>query len=396
LEENKMHLSDGEIRAYQDGAASEHEVERAQAHLAICARCQEKAERLAERASQIEAHLAVLVPTQREMPISASQARAKIEIKRSREEELTMFQKVFSRQYRTAWVVGGIIAILAIALLFPPVRAAANSFLGLFRVEKFSVVQVNPGNLPEQLGSNSSFENLLSDSVTIEKQGEAREVADASEASALAGIPVRLPSNVSGDLKLEVQPGEKATFKIDLPRVRAVLDEIGRSDIVLPDEIDGETVTVELPTAVAASYGICDHTSEAAREAGADPDNPASIRAFCTTLVQMVSPTVEAPPGLDIAGLGQAFLQLMGMSAKEAAQFSQQVDWTTTLVIPIPRNGAKYEDVVVDGVPGTLIHQSLEAHAPEFLLIWLKDGVIYALTGPGKGERALEIANSLK
>jgi len=86
----------------------------------------------------------------------------------------------------------------------------------------------------------------------------------------------------------------------------------------------------------------------------------------------------------------------MGMSEEEAAQFSQQVDWTTTLVIPIPRYGTTYEDVMVDGVPGTLIHQSLEQNAPGYLLIWVKDNIVYALTGPGDGAQALEIAASLK
>ena len=391
-----MHLNDGEIRAYQDRVGSGSESERSRAHLAACARCQEKADRLLVQAGQVEAHMASLAPGDNETPISASRAWTLLKVKNSREEEQPLLQKIFSRPYRTAWVVGGIVAILAIAMLFPPVRAAASSFLGLFRVEKFTVVQVNPGELPKQLGSTTSFENLLSDSVTIEQSGDPQEVASAAEASAIAGIPVRLPSNVTGDLKLEVQPGAKATFKIDLPRVRAVLDEIGRSDVVLPDEIDGATVDVELPTAVAASYGICDQTSEAAREAGADPDDPSSIRAFCTTLVQMVSPTVTAPPGLDVAALGQAFLQFVGMSAEEAAQFSQQVDWTTTLVIPLPRYGTTYEDVVVDGVPGTLIHQSMEEHVPQFLLIWVKENIVYALTGPGDGSRALEIAGSLK
>jgi len=391
-----MHLSDGELRANQDHALSEPGAERARAHLAACARCREKADQLVTRASQVERRLATLAPGSNEAPISAGRARTQLEIKNSREEELTLFQKIFSKPYRSAWIVGGIVAILAIALLFPPVRAAANSFLGLFRIEQFTVVQVNPGDLPKQLGSTSSFENLISDSVKIEELGDPQEVANATDAGALAGIPVRLPSNLTEELKLVVQPGAKATFQIDLPRVRAVLDEIERSDVVLPDEIDGATVEVVLPTSVSASYGTCDQTSEAAREAGADPDDPSSIRAFCTTLVQMVSPSVSAPPGLDVAGLGQAFLQLMGMSADEAAKFSQQVDWSTTLVIPIPRYGADYEDVVVDGVPGTLIHQSLEEHAPEYLLIWLKDGIVYALTGPGDGAKALEIAASLK
>lgn len=391
-----MHLKDGEIRAYQDSTLGKPEAERARAHLALCERCQDRADQLFVQAAQVESRLAVLAPGPEETPVSVSRARAQIEIRNSREEAQPLFQKIFSKSYRSAWVVGGLIVILAIALLFPPVRAAANSFLGLFRVEQFTVVQVNPGDLPKQLGSTSSFENLLSDSVTIKEQSEPQAVADASEASALAGIPVRLPNNVTGDLKLEVQPGSKATIKVDLPRVRAVLEEIGRSDIVLPDGIDGATVEVELPTSVVASYGICDQTSEAAREVGADPDDPSSIRSFCTTLVQMVSPTVSAPPGMDVAKLGQAFLELMGMNAEEAAQFSQQVDWTTTLVIPIPRYGADYDDVVVDGVPGTLIHQSLEEHAPQFLLIWIKDNILYALTGPGDGAQALEIADSLK
>lgn len=391
-----MHLSDGEIRAFQDGSDSKSEAERARAHLAICSDCQEKADRIAVRAGLVEARLSVLAPTSSETPMPAGQARAHMELKHTKEEELTMFQKIFSRQYRAAWVAGGVIAILAIALLFPSVRAVANSFLGLFRVEQFTVVQVNTDDLPGQLGSTSSFENLLADNMTVEELGDSQEVADATEASALAGIPVRLPGNATGDLKLEVHPGAKASFQVDLPRVRALLDEIGRSDVVLPDEIDGATVELELPTSVVAGYGICDQTSEAAREAGVDPDDPSSIRPFCTTLIQMVSPTVEAPPGLDVAVLGQAFLQFMGMSPEEAVQFSQQVDWATTLVIPIPRYGTTYEDVMVDGVPGTLINQSMEQYAPEFLLIWVKDGIVYALTGSGDAAHALEIANSLK
>jgi hypothetical protein len=30
------------------------------------------------------------------------------------------------------------------------------------------------------------------------------------------------------------------------------------------------------------------------------------------------------------------------------------------------------------------------------MLIWIKDGVVYALTGPGEATAALEIAESLK
>ena len=84
------------------------------------------------------------------------------------------------------------------------------------------------------------------------------------------------------------------------------------------------------------------------------------------------------------------------MSQAEAAHFSQQVDWTTTLVVPIPRYNATYADVIVDGVKGTHVQQSLKDHLPQYLLLWIKDGIVYALTGPGNSSTSLTIADSLK
>jgi hypothetical protein len=86
------------------------------------------------------------------------------------------------------------------------------------------------------------------------------------------------------------------------------------------------------------------------------------------------------------------------MSAEEAARFSQHVDWTTTLVVPLPPSAnLGYRDVPVDGVTGTLIRPPEHSrYAEEYLLAWVKDGVVYALHGTGEVEQALEIANSLQ
>ena len=127
-----------------------------------------------------------------------------------------------------------------------------------------------------------------------------------------------------------------------------------------------------------------------------DPDMPLPDLSQCTTLMQFPSPEISAPPGLDIAGIGETLLQVLGMSPEEAAQFSRSVDWTTTLIIPIPRYGTEYQDVFVDGVEGTLIMQSIRSQFPEYLLIWVKDGIVYALAGPGDTTAALEIAESLE
>ena len=125
---------------------------------------------------------------------------------------------------------------------------------------------------------------------------------------------------------------------------------MGRADIQLPEELNGTTVEVNFPASVTAIYGQC--------KAPPDPDEqkPEMINLGCTVLVQIPSPTVTAPPGIDITQIGEAFLQLLGLSREEAAEFSQQVDWSSTLIIPIPHSGdISYKEVLVDGVTGTLI-----------------------------------------
>ena len=83
------------------------------------------------------------------------------------------------------------------------------------------------------------------------------------------------------------------------------------------------------------------------------------------------------------------------MTAEEAAQFTSNVDWTSTLVVPIPKNAASNQQVTVDGVTGTLIERPSD-DAPQFALLWIKDGIIYTIGGLGNNsEKALEIANSL-
>lgn len=307
-----------------------------------------------------------------------------------------MFDKLFTRKYRFAWVAVGVVALLAITMLFPQVRAIGNSFLGLFRVEQFTIVQVDPENIEQQLGSSSNIEYLLAEDVQFEEFGEMVETASREEASRLAGFQVRLPIDGNGEAQYVVQPGARVSMLVDLPKVQAVVDELGIVDFDLPAILDGAEVSMELPVAVAAAYGNCDIAPEVLREEGYDPDTPMPEFSECVTLTQFPSPEINAPPGLDIARIGEAFLQVLGMTAEEAAQFSQSVDWTTTLVIPIPRYGTEYEEVFVDGVKGTLIMQSQRSELPNYLLIWIKDGIVYALAGPGDAQTALELANSIE
>lgn len=116
----------------------------------------------------------------------------------------------------------------------------------------------------------------------------------------------------------------------------------------------------------------------------------------CTMLVQMPSPTMEAPSDLPMDQLVEMGLQLTGMTPEQARAYRQTVDWTSTLVLPIPRNGASYKPVTVDGSAGYLVQRPLD-DAPQYALVWVRGGIIHAIAGLGNGaDAALTMANSLK
>ncbi len=186
----------------------------------------------------------------------------------------------------------------------------------------------------------------------------------------------------------EVQPSLSASMQINLRQAQGLLDELGHADVRLPKTLDGEYVNVDVPAAVVANYGDCQP-----QEVNDDRDGPSSmmIGANCVNFIQVPSPTVSAPPDLDINQLGQAMLEVLGMSPEEAARFSQNIDWTSTLIIPVPRYRAQYEDVTVDGVQGTL----LSAGGGNYALLWVKNGVVYAITGRGNKQAAVDMANSI-
>lgn len=380
-----MHPTEGDLRAYNDHELSEAEQGWIKAHLAACLECQQQADQLRQRALWAQNRLALLAPEQPPLPARAARGRLAAYPNQDKGTQL-MKTRPFARQYRPLWSGLAVIAMLLIVLLLPPVRALATDFLGLFRVQRIEVVEVNPDDLPEPFANTAvQVEQLLADNVQVERRGEPSDADSAVTASTLAGFPVRLPTAATGERRIRVQPGAQLTLAIDLPRVRALLRELGHSEIVLPDSLDGEQVIVDIPQAVTTAYGSCQDAED-----GAERSEP------CVVLMQLPSPTVTAPPDLDMNQVGAAFLQMMGRNEEDAALFSQQVDWSTTLVVPIPSSYTDYEEVQVDGVPGILIEKLINEDAPRFMLLWVREGIVYALMGAQSADEALTIANSLE
>ncbi len=388
------HLTEGTLRTYLDCELAEVERAQAERHLAGCAECRGELAALEARAARLSASLAVLAPNLAEAPRPTRTALALF----NRKENLTMFQKLFAKRLRPLWAGLSLVAVFAVALSFAPVRAWAGSFLGLFRVQQVAVLPVDITRMQDLTGNSplsTDISQLMADSVTMTKKPQAPQTAaSAAEASQLAGFTIRLPEAAAAP-QLTVQSGIAFEFVVDRDRAQALMNEGGHPELQLPASLQGVTIKVNVPSAVTATYGNCPQV----KDVKGDPSQRGSAgRRYsdCVVLVQIPSPTVTTPPDVDVAQLAEIGLQLTGMTPQQAHDYSQTVDWTSTLVIPVPRNAASYQQVTVDGVTGYLIQRPSD-DAPEYALVWVKDGIIYSIGALGSDSaKALALANTLK
>jgi hypothetical protein len=386
----KEHLTEGELRAMLDGEGTTHQAR----HLEQCAECQRGMEQVRLQSMETAQRLSFLQAEN--TPAPAPQAAwAKLSNRIMIRKENSMIKKLFAFPVVRYGAVA--ILVLALVLAIPGTRALAGELLNLFRVQQVQVVPVDFTGLEQLTGDGalgSQLTTLISDSVDMKKEpGEPVQAASAAEASQLAGFTVRVPSGMTPS-QINVTGNAAFSMTVDRARAQALLDEAGRSDLVLPASVDGERIAVDIPASVSVAYGTCPKPGS---EVSGNTEQSTTERRYpdCVILAQIPSPSVNAPADLDIEALARIGLEFTGMSAQEAAKLTDTVDWTSTLLVPIPKNAATYEQVSVDGVTGTLIQRPAN-DAPQYALLWVKDGIIYAISGLGTGsQQAIDMANSL-
>ncbi len=384
----QRHLNDGELRAALDGELDARSLH----HLESCTSCQMRQQQLQEKQREAGRLLAFFNPAEQTAP-SAQRAWSRLSQKIMLQKEISMTKKWFSFPLVR---LGAAALALTLFLSFPATRAWAGEFLNLFRVQQVQVVPVDFTGLEQLTGDGAlgnRFTEMITDSVDMQQEpDEAVTVASAEEASELAGFDVRIPEGMTPN-QINVSSGAAFTFTVDRAKAQALLDEAGRGDLVLPDSVDGAEILVNIPAAVSVGFGTCPKPgSEVA--GNTEQSTTESRYPDCVIFAQIPSPNVNAPADLDIEALAQIGLEFTGMSTEEAQAFTSTVDWTSTLLIPIPQYASVNEQVEVDGVTGTLIQRSVDG--PQFVLLWAKDEILYAISGLGtNAQQALDMANSL-
>ena len=401
-------LSEEMLRAYHDGELAEDVKDGGRAemesHVANCAECRARLTVIAVRAARVQAQLATLEDAGAAMSIDARAALARFPVLSGEEEErVPILSRLFARRWRWAWAAGAVAAILLVSLAFPSGRSLAQRLLATLRVEKVQPIRLDTSSFDENRTLRQMLGQLISDKVVVITDEKSQKAATLADASAAAGFAVRVPREMSITPQLTVVGQHALKMTIDRARMQEILDESGRADLLLPATIDGDTISVQMHRGVHVKYGDCPRVGPHEMESGQPSASDASPagrgpQAFnCTLLAEEPSPVVTVPENLNLQQLAEIGLQLAGMSAVQAREFCQTVDWRSTLVLPISPAMRSYETVTVDGVQGTLMLPA-NRRGPGAVVIWVKDGIIYFLASPsGSGSsETLALANSLE
>ncbi|MCA9990215.1 MAG: hypothetical protein H6666_12735 [Ardenticatenaceae bacterium] len=318
-------------------------------------------------------HLAPLTPDAAEAPRPAGQMLAQIKRQiamppaASQPAFAWRIRQMFKRSYAMAAVLA--ILVLVVALAFPPVRAAASDFLGLFRVQKFAAISVSPQQMAtlERIANEGLYPGefqLLTD------PGEPQTVSSLGQAEELYGRAVRTSDALGKPVNIGLTAGGQGQLVVNLEGARAIMAAAELDPMLLPDSLDGAVIAATIYPAVAQEW------------------------ADGTVLVQTESPLVNYPDDVNPAVLGEALLQFLGMTPGEARRLASNIDWTNTLLLPVPTDVASFSELQIDGV-SALGLSNLRGQGGA--IMWEKNGTVYLLSSSDKSLAELrDIAKTLR
>jgi hypothetical protein len=319
------------------------------------------------------------------------------EFARQLEAKLVRQTREESRRAPSGWLprlatLAASLALVTVAFSFPEVRAAARSFLDMFRVVNFAAVPVSMSQLQALQGRKFDLPHMLGDQIQVLKDpGKPVTYPTPEAASAATGLHVRLPAWLPVGWELaEVQvTGEHAARVVaNTEMLQGILDALQIDDVEIPEGLNGQAATVSVPPVVMVTYREPTPSS-----ADGAPERPAGALA----LMQSRNPSIAFPAGVDLAKLGEIALRILGLDRAEAYRFAQSIDWRTTLIVPVPLDAARFRQVDVQGRPGLLIETRGEAkRRGGTVLLWSSGEQVFALMGSLGSPKVLEIANSMQ
>lgn len=359
---------EGQLRAYLDGELLAIERASIGAHIASCAACRAALE--AQRAAAAQAR--ALLPAPATIPdpsaalarLRAAQGLAEPDGAQPTSRRLTMPTFSSLRTVPRSWLAG-LAAVVAIAglLALPPVRAAADQLLSVFRVQKVVFMPIDPARV-QQLQSLKLDGGGLFIGKPQSSSAPPQSAASAGEAAQAAGYTIAEPMQFpSAPLNAEytIMGARHEQVQVNVAAARQVLDLLDIHDVSIPDALGTKPIQVATEPFVAARYH------------GANYD---------MTLNQGRSPSVTVPDGVSLADLGKVALRVLGTPPEQAEIASRQINWSNTLIFPFPADADNIREVTVNGEPALLVGGGGRGDL-HWQLYWQSGEQLYMLSATG-------------
>lgn len=366
------HLNNGTLRRIYDEPLALSAAD--QAHYDGCAECQSRFSTIANGARRAAGLLSL--PTLEPQPAVAL-ASLQRRLKEGAGQPGPWYQRWLDRNSPGLRPLATpAIAILVAAALITgaAVSGVSGYLLRVFEPKQIVAVQVSPSDLNPR--------NVLLDYGQIKwlpQPPNPELVSDAATAQARSGltvlIPASLPSGVSGPVSYAVVSHTAGSLTFDAAQLNASAARQGVHVNAMPPAINGSTLVVNAGPALVEVWGLSATSTQ--------------LQMPTLVIAQTRVPTVDST-GATTSQLEDYLLSQPGVPPEFAAQIRAIKDPSTTLPIPIPKGFATTENVEVNGVQGLLVKAALGAG-----VVWVKNGVIYAVGGQLTPDQVLAIATSL-
>jgi hypothetical protein len=365
------HLNDGTLRRMIDDPDAKSGADAR--HLETCAECESRFQAVSRDSLAISSLLAVPDPN-----VNVAWALQRVRSAPQAQPRFG-FRLPLARPGSRPMVVAMAAAVVAVALLV--VAIAQGGVV-------FAPSSVTP--VPVTLADMQALSQLSAyGTVTWSKQPQLQVATTAAEAATVSGLQApkvaSLPQGVSSTVTYAAMSQAVAEFTFSADKAAAAAASTGQALPKMPAGMDGVTLTVTVGPAVGEVFGDLKPST------GSDVSQ--------ANLPQLIVGKSSAPTAtssssqVTVKQLESYLLTLPGISPQLAAAIKAIGDPSTTLPIPVPIEYATSSKVQVQGVEGIALGDNTGVGSG---VIWVKDGVVYAVAGTIKQSDAIDIANNLK
>jgi hypothetical protein len=364
------HLSEGLLRRVRDDRFAASNVQRA--HLAGCARCQQRMDRVTHDAELATRFFATDAAGHTAAEPALAHLRGRVASGATAPaDSLRAPRRIRSRR----WALGLVAApVVAVALV---VSANAAGWLSIFSPTTVAPISLTVGDvtgLPDLSGYGRMH-------VT---KPDSHQVSDATAAAAATNLtvlqPSSLPADVPAQVRWEVIGTGSATFTLDAASANAAAAAAGRQAPQIPATLDGASITVNAGPAVVAVYG-----------SSATAGDPLGTTLPALIIGEGMRPTASTN-GATLAQLEAFLVAQPGVSPQLGAEIRAIGQPASTLPIPIIAGVMTSQTITIDGVQGVVTGDSTGLGTA---VIWEKDGVVHVVAGAIPQSEVVGIARSL-